>query len=82
MHPKTSNEQNISSNMERHDIKLLIVNDDDMNCDSTKDNIENMSIAQIGFSMKVLNEYDEILYMGKKGAKILKSRYGVLGIVK
>ena len=58
-----------------------MVNDDDMNCDSTKDTLDDMSIAQIGFSMKVLNEYDMIIYSGKRGVKILKNRYGALGIV-
>jgi len=54
--------------------KLLILNDDDMNCKTGSD-IEKMQLTDIGFSMFAIQDYDMVIYEGKKGMKILKSRY-------
>ena len=65
--------------MNRADVKLLIVNDADMNCDIAKDTIDNMSIANVSFVKADLDRFDMIIYVGDKGSKILKSKYTPLG---
>lgn len=65
--------------MERANIKLLIVNDHDMNCDISKNTIDSMSIVNVGFVMSDLEKYDMIVYIGAKGSKILKSKFTPLG---
>ena len=67
--------------MEQANVKLLIVNDDDMNCDIAKDTIETMNLGNVGFSSLVLDKYDMVIYVGAKGSKILKSRYTPLGLI-
>ena len=67
--------------MEQANVKLLIVNDDDMNCDIAKDTIESMNLSNVGFSNLVLDKYDMVIYVGAKGSKILKSRYTPLGLI-
>ena len=67
--------------MEQANVKLLIVNDDDMNCDIAKDTIESMNLSNVGFSSLVLDKYDMVIYVGAKGSKILKSRYTPLGLI-
>lgn len=67
--------------MEQANVKLLIVNDDDMNCDIAKDTIETMNLGDVGFSSLVLDKYDMVVYVGAKGSKILKSRYTPLGLI-
>ena len=68
--------------MERANIKLLIVNDHDMNCDISKNTIDSMSIVNVGFVMSDLEKYDMIVYIGAKGSKILKSKFTPLGKIK
>jgi hypothetical protein len=67
--------------MNQATIKLLVVNDDDMNCDIAKDTIESMNLGNVGFSSMVLDKYDMIVYVGAKGSKILKSKYTPLGLI-
>ena len=67
--------------MEQASVKLLVVNDDDMNCDIAKDTIETMNLGNVGFSNLVLDKYDMVVYVGAKGSKILKSRYTPLGLI-
>lgn len=67
--------------MEQANVKLLIVNDDDMNCDIAKDTIESMNLSNVGFSSLVLDKYDMVIYVGAKGSKILKSRHTPLGLI-
>ena len=67
--------------MEQANVKLLVVNDDDMNCDISKDTIDSMSLSNVGFSNLVLDKYDMVVYVGAKGSKILKSRYTPLGLI-
>lgn len=60
--------------MKKHKgINLLLLGDEDMNC-GTK-GIEKMTIEDIGFSALAIKDYDLVIYEGKKGSKILKSRY-------
>ena len=67
--------------MEQANVKLLVVNDDDMNCDISKDTIDSMNLGNVGFSNLVLDKYDMVIYVGAKGSKILKSRYTPLGLI-
>lgn len=67
--------------MEQASVKLLVVNDDDMNCDIAKDTIETMNLGNVGFSNLVLDKYDMVVYVGAKGSKILKSGYTPLGLI-
>ena len=61
--------------MKRANIKLLILNDEDMNCDSKNSSIDNMGVENIGLSMFAIQDYDLVIYEGNKGSKILKSKY-------
>lgn len=61
--------------LKRASIKLLILNDEDMNCDSRNSSIDNMGVENIGLSMFAIQDYDLVIYEGTKGSKILKSKY-------
>ena len=61
--------------LKRANIKLLILNDEDMNCDSRNSSIDNMGVENIGLSMFAIQDYDLVIYEGAKGSKILKSKY-------
>ena len=63
-------------------INLLILSDEDMNCDPTSKDLGKMKIEDIGFSMFAIKDYDLIIYEGKKGSKILKSSYTKKGEIK
>lgn len=63
-------------------INLLILSDEDMNCDSSSQDITKMGLDNIGFSMLAIKDYDIIIYEGKKGSKILKSSYTKKGEIK
>ena len=63
-------------------INLLILSDDDMNCNSSGNDISKMGIENIGFSMFAIKDYDLVIYEGKKGSKILKSSYTKKGEIK
>ena len=64
--------------------KVLVLNDDDMNCDPKDERgLEKMSLSDIGFSALVIKDYSLIIYQGKKGTKILKNTvFGKLGIIR
>lgn len=61
--------------LKRANVKLLILNDEDMNCDSKNSSIDNMGVENIGLSMFAIQDYDLVIYEGTKGSKILKSKY-------
>lgn len=61
--------------MKKQNIKLLILDDADMNCDSKTADLDKMGLENIGFSMLAIQGYDMVVYEGTKGSKILKSRY-------
>lgn len=67
--------------MKRADIKLLVLDDEDMNCDTRNSSLDNMGIQNIGLSMFAIQDYDLIIYEGKKGSKILKSKYTKKGVI-
>ena len=55
--------------------RTLIIGDAELNCDCEKLGLGDLNIGHVGFSMAVLDQFDLILYDGKKGTKILKSKY-------
>jgi len=59
--------------MDKRDIKTLIVGDNELECG--KITLTEMNIKSLGFIEKDLKDYDLIVYKGKKGCKILRSRY-------
>lgn len=61
--------------MERRIINTLIVNDDDLDCKKDKLTLDNLSIASLGFILGDIAKFDAIIYSGKLGSKILKSKY-------
>lgn len=61
--------------MKKQNIKLLILDDADMNCDSKTADLDKMGLENIGFSMLAIQGYDMVIYEGTKGSKILKSKY-------
>ena len=52
-----------------------------MNCDTRNSSLDNMGIQNIGLSMFAIQDYDLIIYEGKKGSKILKSKYTKKGVI-
>jgi len=56
-------------------IKTLIVGDSDLDCDCEKVTLENMTILNLGFIWKDIEDYELIVYSGKRGTKILRSKY-------
>lgn len=69
--------------MKKSTVGLLILDDNDMNCDPKDErSIDKMSLSDVGFSALVIKDYGLIVYQGKKGTKILKNTaFGVLGII-
>ena len=65
--------------MERLILNTLIVNDDDLDCDCKETTLENMTIANVGFRLPDIERFDMVIYKGKRGQKILRSRYTSLG---
>ncbi len=66
--------------MKRYDSKILVLNDNDMNCGEKT--IDQITLSDIGFSSLVIKDYNLIIYSGKKGTKLLKnSLFGKTGII-
>lgn len=65
--------------MERLILNTLIINDDDLDCDCKETTLENMTIANVGFRLPDIERFDMVIYKGKRGQKILRSRYTGLG---
>lgn len=63
-------------------IKTLLVNDEDLNCDCKDKTINDITIANVGFSLSIIDSFDLVIYNGEKGTKILKSRYTKTGVIK
>lgn len=61
--------------MDRRMICTLIVSDDELECKSQTLTLTDMNITHLSFQAKDLEKYDLIVYTGKKGTKILKSKY-------
>lgn len=56
-------------------MKTLIVNDSDLNCDCEKVNIDNLTVLNLNFIWKDIEDFELIIYKGKRGTKILRSKY-------
>jgi len=65
--------------MERLILNTLIVNDDDLDCDCKETTLESMTIANVGFRLPDIERFDMVIYKGKRGQKILRSKYTGLG---
>jgi len=65
--------------MERRMINLLIVNDDDLECDCKETTLENLTISSVGFRLPDIERFDMVVYKGKRGEKILRSNCTKLG---
>lgn len=66
--------------MERRDLRTLILNDDDLNCDDKKKTtLSDLKLVHIGIKLEDMSNFDLIVYKGKKGTKILKSNYFKIG---
>ncbi len=59
----------------------LIVNDDDLACDCKDTTLENMTIGSLNFIMTDLEKFGLVVYQGKRGTKVLRSRHFSCGIV-
>ena len=68
--------------MERVKINALLVNDDDLDCDCKDLNITDLNLANVGFRLADIERFDMVVYKGKKGEKILRSKYTGLGVIK
>lgn len=60
--------------MDRRVINTLFVNDDDLDCKKILE-LKDMNLASLGFVFGDLTKYDMIVYIGKLGVKVLKSKY-------
>lgn len=67
--------------LKKHELKLLILNDADMNCDTKTADINKLGLEDIGLSMFAIQGYDMVIYEGTKGSKILKSKYTKKGVI-
>lgn len=67
--------------MERRVINTLVVNDDDLNCRCDQLTLGELNIGNLGFVNVDLERFDMIIYSGKRGTKILRSRYTKAGII-
>lgn len=61
--------------MDRKSIKMLIVDDEDLNCEDKKITLTDLNLLNLSFNPEDLKPFDLIVYKGKKGTKILRSRY-------
>lgn len=60
--------------MTRKDVKILIIDDQDLDCKKKKEEItlEDIGINNVGFLLSDLEKYDIIIYKGRLGKKVLR----------
>lgn len=60
--------------MIRKDVKVLIVDDQDLECRKKKEEItlEDIGINNVGFLLSDLEKYSIIIYKGRLGKKVLR----------
>ena len=68
--------------MDRKVIKTLFLNDDDLECDCKDLNITDLNLAAVGFRLADIENFDMVIYKGKRGEKGLRSRFTGLGIIR
>lgn len=61
--------------MNRKLLNTLIVDDNDLECDCKDLKLEDMTITNLSFISSDLDKFDLIIYSGKRGTKILRSKY-------
>lgn len=61
--------------MDRRLINTLIINDNDLKCKSESLTLYDLNISHLNFQLEDLEVFDLIIYTGKRGTKILKSKY-------
>lgn len=67
--------------MKRGTINFLLLGDDDLECRRENMPIEELCLLDTAFVSEDLIPYDLIVYQGKKGRKILKSKFFKGGII-
>jgi len=67
--------------MERRLVNLLIVNDNDLNCNCKDLSLDDINISKLGFNMADLEKFEVIIYKGKRGTKLIRSKYTKTGKV-
>lgn len=66
--------------MERRELKTLILNDDDLECDYKKKiTLTELNLNHISLKLEDIKDFDLIVYKGIKGTKILRSSYFRVG---
>lgn len=68
--------------MKRGTLNYLLLGDDDLECRRENMPLEELCLLDTAFISSDLEPYDLIVYSGKKGKKILKSRFFKGGIIK
>ena len=56
-------------------MNTLLVDDNDLECDCKDLKLENMTLQSLSFISSDLDKFDLIVYSGKRGTKILRSKY-------
>lgn len=67
--------------MDKKNILTLILSDTELECKGQEISITELGLQHVGFILPDLNKYDMIVYSGKKGTKILKSRFFKTGTI-
>lgn len=65
--------------MDRKSINLLLVDDEDLNCEDKKKTLTDLTLVHLTFKPEDIAKYELIVYKGKKGTKVLKSSYFKIG---
>lgn len=61
--------------MDRKLMNTLIVGDDDLECDCKDLKLEDLGLSNLSFITADLDKFDLIVYSGKRGTKMLRSKY-------
>lgn len=61
--------------MDRRLMNTLIVDDNDLECDCKDLTLDNLTVKSLGFIPSDLDKFDLIIYTGKRGTKIIRSKY-------
>lgn len=65
--------------MKKIELVTLIVDDNDLECKNDKTTITDLNLNSLNFIYEDVEKFDLIVYKGKKGTKILKSKYFKIG---
>jgi hypothetical protein len=68
--------------MMHKNLDTLIIGDDELECKCEGKSIDEINISSVGFSIETLEKFDLMIYQGKKGTKIIKSKYTNTGVIK